>query len=190
LRLQPLAGFRFVDYDEGLAQVGSYDNTSSLNGGGILIDPLVRRINSVTDNDVYGLQTGFRSEFVHQLFTLGVEPKVALGYNHIESRVSTSDLRDSPYVPIVDDGDTSSKSTRDIIAPYFSVGAYAKVHVSQSLHLRVGIDYTMFTNMSRADSNIYYNDNGLANPPAVRARTEDETLGVSTFSLGGEYILP
>ena len=48
----------------------------------------------------------------------------------------------------------------------------------------------MFTNMSRADDNIYYNDNGIANPPAVRARAEEEALGVATFSLGGEYILP
>lgn len=190
LRLQPLVGFRFVDYDESLLQVGSYDNSSGLNGGGVLIDPIVRRIESVVDNDVYGLQTGFRTEFVHQFFTLGFEPKAALGYNHYEARVSTNNLRTSPYPPVVTDGLTESKETQNIVAPYLDFNMYAKVHFSQSLHLRVGWSYTMYTNMSRADDNIYYNDMGIANPPAVRARAEEETLGVATFSVGGEYILP
>jgi len=190
LRMLPLLGFRFVDYDESLLQVGSYDNSSGLNAGGILADPIVRRIESVVDNDLYALQTGFRTEFVHQLFTLGIEPKAALGYNHYEARVSTNNLRTSPYDPVVIDGLTESKETQNLVAPYLDFAMYAKVHVSQSLHIRVGWNYTMFTNMSRADDNIYYNDNGIANPPAVRARAEEETLGVATFSLGGEYILP
>jgi hypothetical protein len=190
LRIQPLVGFRFVDYDEALLQVGSYDNSSGLNPGGVLIDPIVRRIESVVDNDVYGLQTGFRTEFVHQFFTLGIEPKLAVAYNHYEARVSTNNLRTSPYPPVVTDGLTESKETQNLVAPYADFSMYAKVHLSQSLHLRVGWGYTLFTNMSRADDNIYYNDNGLANPPAVRARAEEEALGVATFSLGGEYIFP
>lgn len=190
LRIQPLVGFRFVDYDEALLQVGSYDNSSGLNPGGVLADPIVRRIESVVDNDVYGLQTGFRTEFVHQLVTLGIEPKVALGYNHYEARVSTNNLRTSPYDPIVTDGLTESTETQNLLAPYADFAMYAKVHVNESLHIRVGWNYTMFTNMSRADDNIYYNDLGTANPPAVRARAEEEALGVGTFSLGGEYILP
>jgi hypothetical protein len=190
LRFLPLLGFRFVDYDESLLQIGSYDNRSGLNPGGILIDPIVRRIESVVDNDLYALQTGFRTEFVHQLFTLGFEPKAALGYNHYEARVSTNNLRTSPYDPVVTDGLTESKETQNLVAPYLDFNMYAKVHVSQSLHLRVGWSYTMFTNMSRADDNIYYNDNGIGNPPAVRARAEEETLGVATFSLGGEFLLP
>lgn len=190
LRILPAFGFRFVDYDEALTQRGVYDNSSGLNAGGVLLSPLVRRIESVVDNDVYGLQTGLRTEFVHQFFTLGLEPKVALGYNHYEGRVSTSDLRDSPYPPIADDGVTENKETDNAVAPYFDFNMYAKVHLSESLYLRVGWNYTMFTNMSRAADNIYYNDNGIANPPAVGARLDEEALGVSTFTLGGEYILP
>jgi hypothetical protein len=192
LRILPLAGFRFVDYDEALVQKGSYDNSSGLNFNppGILIDPIDRRIESVVDNDVYGLQTGLRTEFVHNFFTLGIEPKVALGVNHYEARVSTNNLRDSPYPPIVDDGLTESKETQNIVAPYFDWSMYAKVHLSQSFHLRAGWNFTWFSNISRADDNIYYNDNGIANPPAVRARAEEESLSVSTFSFGGDWILP
>jgi len=190
LRILPLVGFRFVDYDESLLQLGAYDNSSGLNAGGILADPIVHRIESVVDNDLYGLQAGFRTEFVHQFFTLGIEPKAAVAYNHYEARVSTNNLRTSPYAPVVIDGLTESKETQNLVAPYLDFAMYAKVHLSQSLHVRVGWSYTMYTNMSRADDNIYYNDNGIANPPAVRARAEEETLGVATFSLGGEYILP
>jgi hypothetical protein len=190
LRMLPLVGFRFVDYDESLLQLGAYDNSSGLNAGGILADPIVHRIESVVDNDLYGLQAGFRTEFVHQHFTLGIEPRAAVAYNHYEARVSTNNLRTSPYAPVVIDGLTESKETQNLVAPYLDFAMYAKVHLSQSLHVRVGWSYTMYTNMSRADDNIYYNDNGIANPPAVRARAEEETLGVATFSLGGEYILP
>ena len=51
---------------------------------------------------------------------------------------------------------------------------YAKVHLTESFHLRVGWNLHLFSNISRADDNIYYNDNGVANPPAVRARAEEE----------------
>ena len=190
LRILPVAGFRFVDYDEALVQRGVYDNNSGLNPGGILIDPLVRQIESDVDNDLYALQTGLRTEFVHQHFTLGVEPKVALALNHYEATVSTFDLRDSPFDPVVDDGITKSVESQNLLAPYFDLSLYAKVHLSQSFHLRVGWNYTMFTNMSRADDNIFYNDNGIENPPAVTARGSEESLGVSTFTLGGEFILP
>ena len=87
-------------------------------------------------------------------------------------------------------GITKSVETQNLLAPYFDLNLYAKVHLSQSCHLRVGWNYTLFTNMSRADSNIFYNDTGIANPPAVTARGGEEALGVSTFSLGGEILLP
>jgi hypothetical protein len=190
LRILPVAGFRFVDYDEALVQRGVYDNSSGLNPGGVLIDPIVHQIESDVDNDLYALQAGVRTEFVHQRFTLGCEPKVALGLNHYEATVSTFDLRDSPYDPIVDDGITKNVESQNILAPYFDLSLFAKVHLSQSFHLRVAWNYTMFTNMSRADDNIFYNDNGIANPPAITARGEEEFLGVSTFSVGGELILP
>ena len=74
----------------------------------ILPVPLVRQIDSWVDNNSYVLQTGFRTEFVHQFFTLGVEPKAGLGMNHYEGTVRTVDLRDSPFVPIHDDGVVTS----------------------------------------------------------------------------------
>lgn len=190
LRTLPVAGFRFVDYDEKLVQTGVYNNTSGLNPGGILIDPLVRRIESRVDNDLYSLQAGFRSEFAHQHFTLGVEPKLAVALNHYQATVNTFDLRDSPYDPVVDDGATKSIETQNLVAPYFDLNLYAKIHLTQSIHLRVGWNYTVFSNISRADDNIFYNDNGIGNPPAVTARGEEESLGVSSFTLGGEIILP
>jgi len=137
-----------------------------------------------------GAFVGGRCRSVHQLFTLGCEPKVALGYNHYEARVSTDNLRTSPYVPVVTDGLTESKETQNLLAPYFDWSMYAKVHITQSFHLRVGWNFTWFSNISRADDNIYYNDNGIANPPAVRARAEEEALSISNFTLGGEYIFP
>ncbi|MFO1092325.1 MAG: BBP7 family outer membrane beta-barrel protein [Planctomycetaceae bacterium] len=190
LRQLPVAGFRYIGYDESLNQQGAFDNRSGVDVGGILINPIVHHINSAVDNNLFALQTGWRTEFTHQFFTLGAEPKVGLGWNHARARVKTIDLRDSPFPPVVDDGLTTSTETRNLLTPFFDFGVYGKIHLNQSFHLRIGWNYTLLSNMSRADNNIYYNDNGTANPPAVRARMSYENLWLSSFSIGGEWILP
>jgi hypothetical protein len=158
--------------------------------GSILNDPLVRKIDSWVDNNTYGVQTGLRSEFVHQHFTLGVEPRLTLGVNHYEATVRTEDLRDSPFPPIQDDGVVTTNITRDLFSTIFDLQLYAKVHLNEFVNLRVGYSYTWLGNISRAHSNIYYNDNGTAFPPAVVVRSNEDNLWMSSFTIGGEIILP
>jgi hypothetical protein len=190
LRILPVLGFRHTDYDESLLQRGTFTNISGVAAGSILNDPLVRKIDSWVDNNTYGVQTGLRSEFVHQHFTLGVEPRLTLGVNHYEATVRTEDLRDSPFPPIQDDGVVTTNITRDLFSTIFDLQLYAKVHLNEFVNLRVGYSYTWLGNISRAHSNIYYNDNGTAFPPAVVVRSNEDNLWMSSFTIGGEIILP
>jgi len=192
LRFLPVLGFRHTDYDESLAQRGTFSNRSGASAvPTILSPPLLRQIDSWVDNNTYGVQTGFRSEFVHQAFTLGVEPKLALGVNHYEATVRTADLRDSgPYPPLVDDGVVTTNARRDVFSPIFDLQLYAKIHLNDSIRLRVGWSYTWMGNTSRADRNIYYNDLGTAFPPAVVVRPNETSQWVSAITVGGEIILP
>ena len=191
LRVLPVIGFRHNDYDENLAQRGLFSNTSgAVPGAGTLNPPLLRQINSKVDNNLYGGQAGVRIEFAHQWVTLGVEPKVGVGINHYEATVQTVDLRDSPFAPIVDDGVTVSRLSKDNTSPTFDMQTYANIHVNHWFNLRVGWTFTWLGEIARADDIIYYNDLGIAAPPAVGTRANSSNVWTSSFTIGGEIVLP
>lgn len=191
MRVLPFVGFRHIDYDETLAQRGLFSNTSgAATGGGILFPPLVRSINSVVDNNLYTGQLGVRIEFAHQWVTLGVEPKVGLGINHYEATVQTANLRDSPFPPIVDDGVVTSRLAKDNATATFDLQTYADIHVNHWLNLRVGWTFTWLDQIARANDVIYYNDNGVAFPPAISTRANSRGLWMSSITVGGEIVLP
>lgn len=191
LRVQPVVGFRFTDYDETLAQRGTFSNVSgAVPGVGLITPPLLRQINSIVDNNLYTGQLGARLEFAHQWVTLGVEPKVGLGFNHYEASVRTADLRDSPFPPVVDDGVTSSRLSKDNATAIFDLQTYATVHVNHWFNLRVGWTYTWMGDIARANDVIFYNDRGIGNPPAISTRAKSSNLWMSTFNVGGEIVLP
>jgi hypothetical protein len=122
--------------------------------------------------------------------TLGVEPKVGLGVNHYEASVQTVDLRDSPFPPVVDDGVTVSRLSKDNASATFDLQTYATVHVNHWLNLRVGWTYTWMGEIARANDVIFYNDRGIGNPPAIATRAKSRNLWLSTFTVGGEIVLP
>ena len=191
LRFLPLFGARYISYDEQLKQRGEFDNRSGAAGQvGMFNPPLLRQIDSMVDNNIYAFQTGFRGEFEHQLLTLGMENKFGLGWNDYDARVRTVDLRDSPVAPIQNDGIVRSSDSHSKLAPIYELQLYGSLHLNDSLRLRAGWGWTYIGNVSRADNNIYYNDQGTANPPGVVARGRQGTIWFSTFNIGGEFILP
>lgn len=119
-RFQPLLGFRHTEYEENVGVIGLFDNRSGLDpDSGVLTTPIERRIWSNANNFRYGLQTGFRSELVHEYFTLGVEPKVTFGANYYQAEVMTDNLRNSTYPVVVDDPVTRSAIDKTEFAPTF-----------------------------------------------------------------------
>lgn len=198
-RLQPMIGFRHFDYDEKLTQRGEFDNNSGASADPTffpplpfpqLITPLLREIDSQVDNSVYNAQFGFKTEFVHNFFVLGVEPKFSMGVNHYEATVRTNNLRDSPFPPVVDDGLVITHQKKDQFATIFDLNLYGKVRLNDWFSVRAGWNYLWFGSISRADQNIYYNDLGIANPPAVVARSRDRQLWMSGINVGMEVVLP
>jgi Putative beta barrel porin-7 (BBP7) len=191
LRVLPVIGFRFNDYDESLYQRGLFSNTSDAAlGSGMIDPPLVRHINSTVDNNLYAGQVGARVEFAHQWVTLGVEPKVGVGINHYDATVQTVDLRDSPFPPVVDDGVTTSHLRKDNAATTFDLRTYATVHLNNWFNVRVGWTFVWLGGVARANNVIYYNDLGTSVPPAVGTRSNPSNLWGSSFTIGGEVVLP
>lgn len=195
---QPLFGFRYLQYGDKLGVRGTFSNVSgTLPGQGVFADPIESRINSDAQNNVYSLQTGFRTEFRHQWFTLGFEPKIAFGANDYRARVTTSNLRDFDDPTVTDgpfdvDDPTNFRTSvgRTLFTPTVDLGVYAKIHLSQWAHLRVGYTFMLSGNIVRSDRAIDYNDQGVALPPAVVAKEKSSQLFIQGLTVGGEFILP
>ncbi|QDT55272.1 hypothetical protein Pan44_33150 [Caulifigura coniformis] len=197
LGFQPLAGFRFLNYDESLSMRGVFDNSSgAYTDFGIIADPYESRIRSEVNNNVYALQVGFKADFKHQFFSLAFEPKLAFGANDYSTRVTTNDLRsfDDPTLDPgpndIDDPATNSTTGRTVFSPTIDLGFSAKVHLSEWFHVRAGYNFIWTGNLARADRAINYNDISIADPPAVTARQRTDSILIQGFSIGGEIILP
>ena len=198
LGLQPLVGFRFLNFDETLSMRGVFDNSSgTYSTFGIIADPFESKIKSETHNNVYSAQVGLKADFKHEFFTLAFEPKLALGANDYNVHVSTDDLRsfDDPTVDPgpddLDDGPTNSVTGRTVFSPTVDLGFSATVNLSEWFHVRAGYNFIWTGNLARADRAIYYNDVGNASPPAVAARQgHTDSVLIQGFSIGGEIILP
>ncbi|MCR9233348.1 BBP7 family outer membrane beta-barrel protein [Gimesia chilikensis] len=168
-RLQPMFGFRFIDLQETMNQVG-VDS-----GGGIGL-PRTTTIYSKTENRVFGPSIGARTEFKHSRFTIGAEPKFTFGFNRNNNQVATEQLfqPSDPRIVTVDKNNEFS--------PTFQVSVYAKVNVNEHFRCFVGYDYLFVGQISRAFNIIDYNEDRTAANPAVGTRVRDDN---SKFSADG-----
>ncbi|MFV0442002.1 MAG: BBP7 family outer membrane beta-barrel protein [Planctomycetaceae bacterium] len=220
--LRSLVGFRYTSHQEELIQHGAFDNRSSLdqtqttilinsliNGttfpgtANILDTPLVNTIYSRTNNDYFGGQIGFKTEWANKWFAVGATPKLALGANTYSAAVETRDLRDSPslidpnnpgngsVIPNPqDDGWRLTRIEKTNWSPAFDLGLHARINLTDWASLHVGYNLIWMHNIARADDVIYYNDNGLANSPGVVVQPSREDLWMKGISIGGQITLP
>ena len=174
LNIRPLMGFRYMDFDEQLVQVGVFDNPLDEEPS------LTSVIDSVSNNDLYGVIVGTRAELVDKWFTLGVEPRWTLGWNYYENIVATDNLS-AESNPTTRETDSST-----IFSPMFDVKTYAKVHVHKNFSVWFGYDYMQLFRVTRPDKNIVYDS--VDGVPQFRVDTEIDSIAVQGVSLGGEII--
>lgn len=172
--VRPLAGFRYIDARERLFQQGTFDQQ------GLLDPPLVSNINSTVINRIYAPQLGMRFEWVDQWFTLGFEPKVAFGVNQFDATVRTDRLRSAgdPTVITTDGGNQ--------FAPIGDFSVYGKVHLRDNFSLFVSYQLMVAGGISRPAENIFYNDNGSANPAAIVVDPDFQRMVWQGLTIGGE----
>ncbi|WP_145457880.1 BBP7 family outer membrane beta-barrel protein [Gimesia panareensis] len=169
-RMQPLFGFRYINFNESLNQVG-VDS-----GVALITDPRTTTIYSKSENRVFGPSIGARTEFRQKWFTIGAEPKFTFGFNRNTNQVATDQLftATDPRIVTVDKNNEFS--------PIFQLSLYAKVNVNEHFRCFVGYDYLFIGQISRAFNIIDYNENRDAANPAVGTRVQDNS---SKFSADG-----
>ena len=203
LKLMPIVGFRYLEVTEGLFQTGVFnggfdgvvdfgedlnsngmlDTGEDINNDGLLDLGLVSTIDSRVNNEIYAPQIGFRLQFEHEWFHLGFEPKLALGVNRYEMAVETNQLRSF--------GDPRTHESRrgSRFAQVADFRFFMKLFPSDNLELFVAYDITVAGGLSRAHDNVYYNDNGQSEPPAIGVDPGFETVWWQGLTVGGQIWL-
>jgi len=203
LMIMPMLGVRYLEVNEGLFQVGVFnggfdgvvDFGEDLNSNGVmdvgedtnydgLLDlGLVSTINSRVNNEIYAPQIGMRMQLQHRWFTLGFEPKVALGVNRYRMEVETNRLRSFGDGPTYD----TKRSSR--FAQVADFRFFMKLFPSENIEFFLAYDITVAGGVSRAHDNVYYNDNGQSEPPAIGVDPGFETLWWQGLTVGGQIWL-
>ena len=179
MNIQPIIGFRFLQVHEKLGQVGVFED---ITGQAPL---LTSRIDSDTNNNLFGPTIGMRYELPHPWFTLGVEPKFTLASNSNRARVATRQFRLAADPTVV----TKDRST--YFSPIGEVQAYARIRLSDSIRMTIGYSYMFISKLTRPHDNIFYNDNGIfPTPPGVVLKSKSTDLRVQGLTLGIEIDLP
>ncbi|MBQ17368.1 MAG: hypothetical protein CMJ65_09615 [Planctomycetaceae bacterium] len=207
LKILPMIGFRYFEMNEGMFQTGIFDGGfdgdvdfpgedfngngqldpgEDLNGDGVLepgMPALISVINSTVNNEVFAPQFGLRFQLQHRWFTLGFEPKVAVGVNAYQMHVSTNRLRshDDPY--------TSQSRRGARLAQVGDFRFYVKLNPSENIQLFCSYDIMVAGGVSRAHDNVYYNDNGQSEPPAIGVEPGFEVLWWQGLTVGGQIWL-
>lgn len=192
ISFQSIVGFKHLELNERLSFGGSYTNVSGYNQVlGAVIPARTNRLDSYADNYIYGGQFGFRSEFRHQYFTLGAEPKVIFASNFTRSNVNTQNFREPGDVTnALDDGTTRASASDNRFTPGFDLSVYAKVHLTEWFNFKIGYNFLWLDRLNTADRNVQYNDTGDLNPPAIGVQRTYADRYLDGLSIGGEILLP
>ena len=202
-RMMPMLGFRYLEVNEGLFQTGVFnggfdgvvdfgedlnsngvmDVGEDINNDGLLDLGLVSVINSRVNNEIFAPQIGMRFQLQHRWFTLGFEPKVAIGGNRYQMEVETDQLRS------FGDPLTKSSSSGWKEAMIMDFRFYLKLFPSEDIEFFLSYDITVAQNVSRAHDNVYYNDNGQSEPPAIGVDPGFERVWWQGLVLGGQIWL-
>ncbi len=208
--VQSIFGWRHEEYSEGLTFGGTFDNNSGYATDGVIVtgpltNPQSNRISSKVHNFRHALQLGFRSEVKQNRFTIGVEPKVALGVGLIRSRVNTQNAREPGDLSgllndpnlLIDDPNSTTSFDRELdFAPSAELNLYAKYDVTEWFKLRVGYNLIWMGRVGSADTSIRYNTISAADPTMTPNQLDfgvDQNVNsryISAFTVGGEIVFP
>ena len=172
IKFQPIFGFRHIDTQEKVSQVGVFDALG-------LLPPLTTTIDSQTENKIYAPQLGLRMQLVHRWFTVGLDSKVGFGVNSYEAFTDIVNLR------TVND-DLLTNDSRTVFSPIGDFRVYGRFKVTENFSLNIGYNIIVMAKITRPQHNIFYNDNGVGTPVAVVQQTAFENMHYSGLTIGGE----
>jgi Putative beta barrel porin-7 (BBP7) len=196
-KVQPIFGFRYVNFRESFNQTGSYfaQRGPELADGTTGPDlTTTRRIYSEADNYQYGPQLGMRAEVSSKRLALGVEPKAMIGLNSYKTHLTTSNL--TPLLDralSVDSVYPFSQRLQDQKSTEFGaildLKAYARLNVTELFSVYFSYNAMFMPTITRPYDNVNYNvqlDQTGQQQDAFGLKAEFTQIFIQAISVGGE----
>ena len=177
LKLKPLFGLKYVDFDEGMYQLGRFQSPT--------FGPLDSSITADTHNAIFGGTVGLRTELVHRWFIVGLQPAVTFAGNVSQTRVATERFLGTT--------EPRQEATSDYFdfSPILDLNAYARICLTQNLRLTVGYDAFWLARVYRPARVIDYNvstDGGTNLRTDFGTQKRADHVAVEGLSVGLEYV--
>lgn len=179
--LSPMLGIRYLRFGEQLNQSGQYTFTEIDPISGVqTTQDVLRRIDSSAINHVYGPQLGLQAELNNRWFSIGVAPKVMLGFNSYKTELSTLNIL-TPRDPAQD-----LQEKRTTFGVIGDLEAYTRLHLTPHLSLFASYNLLWSGLITRPGDNIVYN---IQRSPAQSGFILDPDFSsviLQGLSVGGE----
>lgn len=176
LQVQPLFGVRFLNFNERLNQSGVFLTPELVTG----TDTVRRRIDSATQNYLYGPQFGARFELPSKWITVGAQPSIMFGLNSYRSTLKTQQITD------VDEVAHEDRIVKTTFGPVFDLQVYTHGHLTEHLSLFVAYNLMWAGSITRPGDNIVYNVTSSGSPSDFRQNIQFSDLLIQGVSVGGE----
>jgi len=178
-KLAPIVGFDYLNSNENLRQEGVFNANRT-------IPNVNSKVESDTNNNLFGPTFGFRAELKHRWFTLGVEPKLMMAANKYRIRVISRNFVGANDINL----QTDINSTR--FSPVADLGAYFRIHPREHITLSIGYQLYWLARVARPHEVINYDVNAVGGVPTTTNITafknfSDQTIGGLTAGIDWHY---
>ena len=175
---QWLSGFRYVNFDEEFASVGTFNN------GGALAVNRVTRIGGSSVNNVYGPQVGGRASIRSKHVVLSATPRIAFALNDHTSTVATG--------PLTAVGEPVTRLTQESIdfTPIVEVNLKTQINLTPNFSVFAGYDFFWMFQTSRPSENIVYDSvpgPGGAFTPNIGQNVSLTDFSAHGLNVGGQF---
>ena len=176
----PLIGFNYVHYANQMLIRGQDVQSNT-----------VHRIESRSNNNIFGPELGLRMETRSRWVTLGFEPKFTFGINRMSNHVNTSQIYSSEIDPVTllpVEPDRGEKGTLTRFAPVVDLNTYARIRFSENLNFSIGYQLMAIAGVSLSDQNVVYNASSvLTAPPQIGLKQTRHEFWTQGINVGLHY---
>ncbi len=172
--LQYLGGFRYTSLDENFRFKGSFD------GRGVF-PSYTSLVSATTLNNLYGPELGLRWSLNSKYLTLSATPRVMLGINDYEARLSSDPLGL---------GATRTQNDQVEFATMTQLGLNAEIHMTEGFSVYGGYDFMWLTGVTRPNDNIVYDSTTAAAggfTPNIRQSVHLNDFMANGFTFGAVF---
>lgn len=178
--VQTRALFNPLDFAIGTFPNIPFDATNGLPEIG---EPRLTTISADVENNLYAAQVGFRSELDLDWLTLGISPKLALGVNHSEAQVQTSQL-----FRATDTATIRKSSSWEEFATVLDLGLYAKVQLREWLSASVGYQMILADGVAHAPDILEFRSS--TTDPSIGVKEVNDDIFIQGLTIGFEVLFP